>query len=279
MSKHPKSLIVSTRVDANPKFSPDGKHIVFISGRSGTVEIWVCDQDGANAMQLTSLGASITGSPRQYSGRRAPGLRLQSRRTVRALPGQPECRASSAPDQPSRRRCGSELVARWAVDLLCVQPYWRAADLEDAQGGGGEAVQLTKRGGYVAFASPDGKFVYYSRNRVGPLMKVPVQGGDETQVLESVTFQNFAVVGKGIYSLPEAWKQAMPFSFLISVTERSGHCLRSAGPRIGGSPFLPTATPFCTLRSISKPAILCWSRIPVGVARFCNDCPHWSGGP
>jgi len=59
-------FITSTRVDANPEFSPDGKRIAFTSGRfsrSGSYEIWVCDSDGSNAVQLTSFGAEA-GTPR-----------------------------------------------------------------------------------------------------------------------------------------------------------------------------------------------------------------------
>ena len=34
------------------------------------------------------------------------------------------------------------------------------------------------------------------------MLKVPVQGGDETQVLEAVAFQGLAVTSEGIYFIP-----------------------------------------------------------------------------
>jgi Tol biopolymer transport system component/predicted Ser/Thr protein kinase len=49
---------------ANPDFSPDGRHVAFASGRSGTPEIWVADRDGAHVTQLTKLGLRATGIPR-----------------------------------------------------------------------------------------------------------------------------------------------------------------------------------------------------------------------
>ncbi len=60
----PSKLISSTRQQAAPSFSPDGTHIAFQSDRSGSWEIWTCDRDGSNAMQLTHFGGSLTGTPR-----------------------------------------------------------------------------------------------------------------------------------------------------------------------------------------------------------------------
>ena len=57
-------LISSSRRDEEPRYSPDGNSITFNSTRSGSYEIWKCDADGSNALQLTSFGAPITGGPR-----------------------------------------------------------------------------------------------------------------------------------------------------------------------------------------------------------------------
>ena len=50
-------FIASTQIDGNPQFSPEGKHIVFASDRSGSREIWICNEDGSNTTQLTSMAA------------------------------------------------------------------------------------------------------------------------------------------------------------------------------------------------------------------------------
>jgi len=60
----PTKLISSTHVDHEGQFSPDGKKIVFNSNRTGSFQIWICDGDGSNAMQLTSLGSTYCGNPR-----------------------------------------------------------------------------------------------------------------------------------------------------------------------------------------------------------------------
>ena len=66
----PERFISSTRDESNPQFSPDGKRVAFSSKRSGAGEIWICDSDGSNPVQLTSFGrgdswqsALVSGQP------------------------------------------------------------------------------------------------------------------------------------------------------------------------------------------------------------------------
>lgn len=58
-------LISSTRSESNPQYSLDGSRVAFSSGRSGNMEIWVCNGDGSNPVQLTSL-ESHSGTPRWF---------------------------------------------------------------------------------------------------------------------------------------------------------------------------------------------------------------------
>ena len=57
-TKLPEKFIYSTRNDNLPQFSPDGKKVAFLSDRSGTGEVWICDADGSNLVQLTSFETS-----------------------------------------------------------------------------------------------------------------------------------------------------------------------------------------------------------------------------
>jgi Tol biopolymer transport system component len=59
----PFQLIASTQVEQYPAYSPDGRRIAFMSERSGTQEIWVCDSDGSKAAQLTSFGGAAIYGP------------------------------------------------------------------------------------------------------------------------------------------------------------------------------------------------------------------------
>jgi Tol biopolymer transport system component len=83
---------------------------------------------------------------------------------------------------------------------------------------GGNAVQVTRKGygaaegtdiGGDAVEATDGKFVYYLKG--GGAWRVPIQGGEETQVLKSVFNNNFAVVDQGIYFIPSSERPSIQF--------------------------------------------------------------------
>ena len=59
----PLQLSASSRQDYAPHVSPDGARVVFLSDRSGSDEIWLCDTAGTNLVQLTTSGGSF-GTPR-----------------------------------------------------------------------------------------------------------------------------------------------------------------------------------------------------------------------
>lgn len=67
MAAHPEAsavkLIYSTRTQAIPRYSPDGARIAFQSNRSGTVEIWMTDAQGADPDRLTSFNGPFTSAP------------------------------------------------------------------------------------------------------------------------------------------------------------------------------------------------------------------------
>jgi len=75
---------------------------------------------------------------------------------------------------------------------------------------GGEAIQLTWDRAFAPLESPDGKFLYYtkelgaSREPGGTsVWKVPLGGGQAAKVLEGLsTYNNLAIVDKGIYFIP-----------------------------------------------------------------------------
>lgn len=57
----PRRLTSSPGTDNNPRWSPDGKKIAFVSTRSGAPQIWTIDPAGGEAVQLTNLSTGASG--------------------------------------------------------------------------------------------------------------------------------------------------------------------------------------------------------------------------
>jgi dipeptidyl aminopeptidase/acylaminoacyl peptidase len=51
----PRALTTSGKKDRHPRWSPDGRHILFESNRSGNFQLWVIDVTGGEARQLTEI--------------------------------------------------------------------------------------------------------------------------------------------------------------------------------------------------------------------------------
>jgi eukaryotic-like serine/threonine-protein kinase len=193
----PTRLIASTQDDEAPQFSPNGKKIAFYSARSGAHAIWVCDRDGLNPVELASQQGANVGSPRWSPDSR--WIAFDSGKegnwdiyVISADGGKARPLTTGLADnvRPSWSRdgrwiyFGSNRSGDWQI--------WKAP----ARGGG--ALQVTKKGGFEAFESFDGKFVYYAKPSAG-IWKVPVGGGDETQVLNQGQQSFWTLTDRGVY--------------------------------------------------------------------------------
>jgi Tol biopolymer transport system component len=210
----PTQLIASTRFESGAQYSPDGKKIAFNSNRTGNSEIWVCDADGSNPVQIVSIGLSL--SPRwSPDGQR---IAFDSNvtgnwqiYTVSANGGRPQRITNSAANEPRASWSHDGNWIYFGSNRLGGSPQFQ---IWKAPAAGGEAVQVTKRGGFNAFESKDGKTVYYTKSDLSPspLWKVPVGGGDETQVLDSVANWAFAPTSGGLYFISQSRLQYFDFS-------------------------------------------------------------------
>ena len=203
----PAKWIASTETDQEPQISPDGKRIVLTSSRSGNYELWLCDSDGHDAVQLTSFGGPPVGSPRW-----SPDSRWIAFDAPKAGKGEVFVISADggAPRLLMPRAAGNHIRPSWSHDGRWI--YFGSNATGDSQvwkvpSQGGEAIQLTKQGGYEAFESPDGKFVYYSKYQAPGIWRVAVEGGEETPVLDKAGTSTFAVTRDGICFFD--WKDAL----------------------------------------------------------------------
>jgi Tol biopolymer transport system component len=198
-----KHLISSSRDDMQPQFSPDGREIAFISSRSGTRELWVCNIDGSNAVQLTSLRAVQLTTPRwSPDGKR---IVFDSNAT-----GEFDIYATGTNGGTAQRittHPANDGNPSWSHDGGWI--YFDSARTGEQQifkipASGGEPVQITHDGGFAPVESVDGKFVYFTKGLTATsLWKIPAQGGQASKLVDGLSsYINLAVVSGGVYFVP-----------------------------------------------------------------------------
>jgi Tol biopolymer transport system component len=184
--------ISSSRLDYTPFYSPDGKSISFTSGRSGFLEIWICDSDGSNVRQLTFFEHAVT-----LGGRWSPGgqkIAFMSTKegnldiySVEASGGLPVRIMSENWD---------EMAAIWSRNgrwIYFGSKQTGRPEIYKMPVEGGVPVQLTKHGGTAPIESDDGEFLYYGKQNPSyegspGVWRIPVGGGEEEQILGEIVY-------------------------------------------------------------------------------------------
>jgi dipeptidyl aminopeptidase/acylaminoacyl peptidase len=192
-------LIPSSVIDSNPQYSPDGKRIAFESNRSGRGTIWICGQDGTRCFELEAIQMTYAGSPRwspdgkqiAFDGRKDGAFEVY---VLNVEGGAPRLLTGAPPDNS---------IPSWSHDGNWI--YFRSArtgrnEIWKAPSAGGPAVQVTRNGGHVAFESPDGKSLYYTKSQTASkLWQLALGGTEERVVAEEVAWRAFAVAADRIY--------------------------------------------------------------------------------
>ena len=213
-SGRPEKLITSSSMEFDASFSPDGKRIAFGSSRSGTPELWVCNSDGSNPVQLTSLAAPSTGTPRwSPDGEQIAFDSVRQGNSdiflINAEGGSPRrlTEGTSQNDIPSWSRDGKWVY--FSSNRSGAWEIWKVS-LE-----GRAPVQVTKQANsgsvgvevYMdSFESVDGKFLFYRRD--DGLWRMPAEGGESIRVLEGVEAARWRVFGNGICFLDRTTQPA-----------------------------------------------------------------------
>lgn len=134
-----------------------------------------------------------------------------------------------------------DVVPSWSRDGRWI--YFgsnRTGDLQiwKAPAEGGLAVQVTRKGGFEGFESPDGKFFYYAKGRGVPgIWKVPVEGGEEALIPELSTagyWRYWEVTDRGIYFVPQEVLPHPAIKFFDFATRRVSHVYTPEKPPFTG---------------------------------------------
>jgi eukaryotic-like serine/threonine-protein kinase len=227
-------LIASSRGQHGFSYSPDGTRIAFGSNRSGANEIWICNSDGSNPVQLTFLASFSTGSPRWSpdSKQIAFDTRHEGHSDVYVISaegGKPRrlTEGLSENDLPSWSHDGKWVY--FASDRSNSYELWKSPSE------GGTPVQVTHFGGNADTASgfmdsfEDGTFLYFRRGRgldAGAIWRMPVQGGEGVRLIEPVPFAFWALYQHTIVYLDYASNPAKLKAF--DVDSRKSRDLNTA---------------------------------------------------
>ena len=216
----PQRLISSTRWDSNPAFSPNGERIVFASQRSGSQEIWVSERDGSNPVPLTFFEGPFASTPRWSPD----GAQI----AFDAKGGEDEGGSdvyvmSIAGDQPRPLTTSEadDFAPSWSSDGQWVYfasnrsgawQIWRTPAV------GGTAEQVTRKGGVMAFESPDGQWLYYAKGDTAGIWRTLTSGFPNTAIANDAALlaDSMAKAGLAVGSLA------------VDVAEASGSL--AAGP-------------------------------------------------
>jgi Tol biopolymer transport system component len=202
-----KSVVTSTNGrNEGPLISPDGKKLLYMSDRSGNLEIWVSNRDGSSPIQLTSLHGC--GTPRWSPDGLwvvfdAGGTAAQGIYVVSAMGGTPRPLLSDGYENsvPNWSRDGQWIY--FGSNRSGKDQLWKI------RASGGHAEQITRNGGFSAWESADGKTLYYAKTRYEnpEVWQIPVSGGSEQIVSTTVKPKSWAawgVTSEGIFFSPNA---------------------------------------------------------------------------
>ena len=204
-AQHSRTVVTSTNGrNEGPQLSPDGKKLVFMSDRSGSLEIWESNPDGSAALQLTNLRGC--GTPRwapdgMWIAFDSLGNGAQGVYVISAMGGTPRALAVGGSENsvPSWSRDGKWIY--FGSNRSGQDQVWKVP------AEGGQALQVTQQGGFAALESPDAKTLYYAKTRFEnpEIWRMPANGGTETIFSGAVrpkSWASWSVSEGGIFFCP-----------------------------------------------------------------------------
>lgn len=216
----PIAIAESSRSEHSPSFSPDGRRLVFSSDRAADeFDIWTANADGTEPVRLTSIEHGMDGSPRwSPEGEQIAFDRSNDIFVVHSAGGSPRRLTTEASNDFGPHWSRDGRFVYFGSDRSGRDEVWKVA------AEGGEAIRVTKEGGYGGAESGDG-FLYYSKgNGKGGVWRMPVQGGREEPVIldqpRGAHERYWELFDDGIYYLNEAIPTRPVVEFLDLATRK-----------------------------------------------------------
>lgn len=222
----PHPSILSSRIDFNPQLSPDGRHLAFVSTRSGSAQIWTSSGDSADPVRRTNgdwlIAATPAWSPNgkeiAFSARKGESLDLYRFSLAGGAPVQ-LTRNSAHDGDPSYSRDG-----RWIFFTSDSSGDFEIWKMPSA---GGPPKQVTRGGGVAPNTSCDGRFVYYSKLDQAGIWRIEEKSKAVEQVMDLLhprDWNNWALAPDGIYFVERSPDQSASIAYFSfedgEVTER-----------------------------------------------------------
>ena len=217
----PRRMTAGDKRDSDPRFSPDGRRLAFLSNRGGSSQIWVLDLSGGDPVQATSFPTEVNGFSWSADGKWF----------VISSDVFPDCKDTACLESTLKARAASKTKARIAERLLFRRwdtwkdgtrtHLWRVATQGGASGaspavdltpGDRDAPPFAVGGGTDWDVSPDSAELVYASNpdedealsTNADLFLVPLSGGGGSPA-KNVTALNPAFDGSPRYSPDGKW--------------------------------------------------------------------------
>lgn len=192
------NLIVSTRSDFNPVFSPDGQRLAWTSLRTGSSEIWISNRDGSSPTRLTSSANDRAGTPAwsKDGSSMAYERRRGGRGTIWIVGvngGEPRRLTHESVDDraPSWSHDGERIY--FASNRGGLWQVWQIP------ASGGDAQQITFNGGYASFETADA--FYYSKRDAGGVWRSTTGGEELVTALAPEQWGNWTIHDRHLFTV------------------------------------------------------------------------------
>jgi len=208
-------FLASTRLEASPTYSPDGKRIAFTSDRSGPVGLWTAEADGTSAREIFSRQDCSAFQPEwSPDGRHLVFvLNEQGRNDIYkiSVQGGKPVRLTSDPMD--------EFTPYWSRDGQWI--YFTSSRRDRFQVHkisvvGGESIPITSEGGFAPRQSPSGEWLYYSGDDSDhqTLWRVKTTEGKRERVLTDVYRRSFMPFDDCVYFVTQISDRQFEIRFM-----------------------------------------------------------------